>query len=109
MSVFNTEFAEFARSILWILGYGNAEDEGLVFLPESSYTFVVSQYLHTIFLIIGCSDFAIACYKFGKYKEAISWCDHVLDMATTMHPILSRVKSCRGKALAQIYLHKQLQ
>ena len=30
-------------------------------------------------------------------------------MATAVHPILSRVKSCKGKALAQIYLHKQLQ
>ena len=30
-------------------------------------------------------------------------------MVPTMHPIVSRVKSCKGKALAQIYLQKQLQ
>ena len=30
-------------------------------------------------------------------------------MAPTMYPIVSRVKSCKGKALAKIYLHKQLQ
>lgn len=30
-------------------------------------------------------------------------------MATAVHPIVSRIKSYKGKALAQIYLHKQLQ
>jgi len=30
-------------------------------------------------------------------------------MATAGHPIVFTVKSCKGKALAQIYLHKQLQ
>ena len=30
-------------------------------------------------------------------------------MAPTMYPIVSRVKSCKGKALAKIYLRKQLQ
>ena len=30
-------------------------------------------------------------------------------MAPTMHPIVYRVKSCKGKALAQMYLEKQLQ
>ena len=30
-------------------------------------------------------------------------------MAPTMYPIVSRVKSCKGKALAKIYLQKQLQ
>ena len=30
-------------------------------------------------------------------------------MAPRMHPIVSRVKSCKGKALAQMYLQKQLQ
>ena len=59
--------------------------------------------------IIGCSEYAIACYKFGKYAEATLWCDHILHVAPTMHPIVSRVKSCKGKALAQMYLQKQLQ
>ena len=44
--------------------------------------------------------------KFGKYTEAASWCDHILHMGPT---IMSRVKSCKGKALAQMYLQKQLQ
>ena len=113
MSAFNTEFAKFARSILWMLGYGNTEGECLVVLTRVLiHVCCFTVFTCTIFLItdiIGCFDFASACYKFGKYKEAISWCDHVLDMATTMHPIVSRVKSCKGKALAQIYLHKQLQ
>ena len=59
--------------------------------------------------IIGCSEYAVVCYKFGKYTEAISWCDHVLHLVTAMHPIVSKVKSCKGKALAQMYLQKQLQ
>ena len=59
--------------------------------------------------ITGCCGYAVACYKFGKYTEAISWCDHILHMAPRMHPIVSRVKSCKGKALAQVYLQKQLQ
>ena len=58
--------------------------------------------------ITGCSEYASVCYNLGKYAEAISWCDHVLDMATAGHPTVFRVKSCKGKALAQVYLHKQL-
>ena len=49
------------------------------------------------------------CYNLGKYAETILWCDHVLDMATAGHPTVSKVKSCKGKALAQMYLHNQLQ
>ena len=72
---------------------------------KSQYCFTVCTFLTDI---IGCSEYADACYKFGKYTEAISWCDHVLHIATTMHPIISRIKSCKGKALAKIYLYKQL-
>ena len=59
--------------------------------------------------ITGCSEYAVACYNSGKYTEAILWCDHALDRATAGHPIVFRAKSCKGKALAQMYLHNQLQ
>ena len=67
------------------------------------------QYISFIPDIIGCSEYAFACYQFGKYSETISWCDHVLHLAATSHPILPRIKSCKGKALAKIYLYKQFQ
>ena len=67
-----------------------------------------------LFLLIGMmasSNFALACYKTGKYMEAVTWCDHVLNRlsADGVHSIESTVRSCKGKAIAQMYLCRQNQ
>ena len=51
MSVFNTEFAEVATSILWMLGYGNTEGECLVVLTRV-LIHVVSPYLYVPFFLL---------------------------------------------------------
>lgn len=59
--------------------------------------------------VTGVCKHALACYQSGKYKESASWCDHLLSILDTENPITFAVKSCKGKALAQMYLCRQSQ
>ena len=68
---------------------------------------IISFTLHTD--IFGYCDYAVACYQVCKYTESITWCDHVINTVGATHDVLSAVKSCKGKALAQIYLNEQNQ
>lgn len=67
------------------------------------------QYYSTSSGISGCYDYALACYNFGKYDEAISWCDHLFGKISACNPLALDLKSCKGKSLAQKYLHRKTQ
>ena len=72
MSVFNTEFAEFATSILWMLGYGNTEGECLVVLTRV-LIHVVSQYLYVPFfllqILLGASTLPLLATNLASIKK----------------------------------------
>ena len=59
--------------------------------------------------IVCCWDYVLVCYHSGKYDEAITWCDHLLGTIEASNPLVTSVKNCKGKSLAQKYLCKQVQ